>query len=235
MARVGGTEQAYAARKSRIHAGRRHAATRVLLALALCLAWSTLAAAQPDAIENFDRSDQRLLRDNKAIKRKFAFYRSGARYLAAISYQVLRMPPERVFDLLQEVNKTLPYLPATHKATRVKSKDGVERVQMVHGNAWLQGGYTVLWEPSRERGVIRFWMDPEMPHDIADIWGYFRLQRFEAGKSLLTVAVAVAPGEGYKGPIWEQKIHKYMLKSARYLRKYVDKLVAKEQRKVTAR
>ena len=45
----------------------------------------------------------------------------------------------------------------------------------------------------------------------------------------------MAPGEGYKGPIWEKKIHKYMLKSARYLRKYVDKLIEKEQSKVTKR
>jgi hypothetical protein len=195
----------------------------------LCVgeSWSYSARADSDSVPALTDKERVELDQLKSVTRRFAFQRNGMRYLAALSYQVMRLPAQAMCQLLEQVDTTLPYLPGTHGAQRVQSPDAYGRVQMIHGNAIIQGGYTLYWEPQLENGEIRYWMDPAFPHDPVDIFGFFRCAAYTAGRSLLTVGVTVAPGP--RGAPFEDKIHTSMLKSARYLRKYVDKLVDKHR------
>lgn len=217
--------------------GRKMALLRVLpkavLAIALTSAPVYAANNRPAArvqierqvLSGFSKAEQEKLIGYQSVTHASTFQRDGREYLSGISYQLVDMKADELFNLLQKVDHTLPRaLPATHKARYLRTKGDQQLVQMVHGNAFLNGTYTVLWQPEASTREVKFWLAPEMPHDLQDIWGFFRITPVDHGRrALVTVAVAVDVGD--KGPqaMYAGKVQKIILKSARYFGKFVDR------------
>lgn len=177
-------------------------------------------------LAGFSRTDRDKLSSYQSVTHAEKFTRDGREYLSGISYQLVDMKADELFGLLQKVDHTLPRaLPATHKARYIGSEDGLPLVQMIHGNSFLNGTYTVLWQPQAERREVSFWLSPGHPHDLDDIWGFFRITPVDQGRrSLVTVAVAVDLGSKQ---MYAGKVQQLILKSARYIRKFVDRRAGK--------
>ena len=69
--------------------------------------------------------------------------------------------------------------------------------------------------------MLRFWLDPSQPHDIADCWGYFRVQPWGRRASLLTYAALVHLDFGMVKMLFTEKIRRYALGTPGLVRAYV--------------
>ena len=178
-----------------------------------------------EILVGFSEAERAKILGYQSVTHASTFDRSGRKVMSGISYQLVDMKAAELFALLQRVDHTLPRaLPATHKARYVGNFGEFPLVQLVHGNGFFNGTYTVIWQPHNDRKEVTFWMAPEHPHDVDDIWGFFRITPVDKGRrSLVTVAVAVDLGKGGVKTLYQGTVQKVILKSARYIRKFVDR------------
>jgi hypothetical protein len=183
------------------------------------------ALIEPEVLAGFSADERDKLTGYQSVTQASSFNRGGRDYLSAISYQVVDIKADELFNLLQKVDHTLPHaLPATYKARYVGTSGDLPLVQLVHGNGFFSGTYTVLWQPQANSREVNFWLSTEQPHDVDDIYGFFRITPVDQGKrSLVTVAVAVDLGNGTTKQMYGHTVQKIILKSARYIRKFVDR------------
>jgi hypothetical protein len=115
-------------------------------------------------------------------------------------------------------------LPSTKSATMLSREGRRARVELVQGKAPFLVRYTVVLEQTESGNTIRFWLDPARPHDIDDVWGYFRVESFAPGKSLLTVAAALDMGPGLARALFEDRVERSILRTPSRIRSFVEPL-----------
>ena len=182
------------------------------------------AAAGPRATKplTLHRGEQEQLVAGDVVRRPLTFERSGGRYIGGISYQVVRARPDEVLAALGSV-ETLPQaLPRTKRARLVDIRGRLARVELVQGNALMEARYTVAMERVSGRNELRFWLDRSRPHDIDDVWGYFRVQPFGRGQSLVTVAVALDVGPGLVRMLFEERIREVILATPSHIKAFIE-------------
>jgi hypothetical protein len=154
------------------------------------------------------------------VSRALRFEQDGGHYVGGVSYQVVDARPELVLAALSDVTNWPEALPRTKSARLLGSVNGVSRVELVQGGSFVDARYTVMLE--RVDGeTIRFWLDPSEPHDVRDVWGFFRIKPAPGGRSLITVGAALDLGDGLPR-LFEDKIAVMMLRAPRQIRDFVE-------------
>jgi hypothetical protein len=98
-------------------------------------------------------------------------------------------------------------------------RGSLARVELVHGGGTT---YTVNIERSALRSELRFWLDSSRPHDISDVFGFFRVEPFADGKSLVTVAAALDLGPGITSLLFSGAVERSLLSTPGLIRNYVE-------------
>jgi hypothetical protein len=162
------------------------------------------------------------LASRERISRPLRFGHRGGSYVGGVAYQVVRADSEQVLAALASAESLPHALPSTHEA-RMVSRDGrTARVELVQGRAPFLVRYTLVLEQAESGNAIRFWLDPSRPHDIKDVWGYFRVEPFGGGKSLVTVAAAVDLGPGLARAFFEDRVQNTILLAPSRIRSFVE-------------
>jgi hypothetical protein len=204
----------------------RHVAGALLCACLLALPGSASAltskhAAKLPSDAPLTAHDREALTGGSMVSRPLRFQQDGGRYVGGVSYQVVDARPELVLAALSDVANWPRALPKTKSARLVDSKNGLSRVEVVQGSSLVDARYAVVLERA-DAETIRFWLDPSRPHDIRDVWGYFRVQAFPGGRSLITVGAALDLGDGLARALFEDKIVRMMLHAPRKIRAFVE-------------
>lgn len=175
------------------------------------------------------RSDARLSGDEREtllagglVERPLTLERSASRYVGGVAYQLVRASPEEVLATLQSIESLPRALPRTKRAKLVAAEGRYAQVELVQGTSMVDATYTVHLMRDAERDELRFWLDRARPHDIADVWGYFRVRRFDRDRSLITVAVALDVGPGLVRMFFEQRIQRLILATPRHIKDFVE-------------
>lgn len=200
----------------------RHVAGAVLCA---CLALSGEATAAPPEgarTASLSSHDRERLLAGEMISRPLRFGQAGGKYVGGVSYQVVDARPELVLAALSDVANWPDALPRTKSARLLPGERGLSRVELVQGGTLLQARYAVMLERAGDGETIRFWLDPAHPHDIRDVWGFFRVQSFPGGRSLVTVGAALDLGDGLARALFEDKIASMMLRAPSKIRAFVE-------------
>lgn len=155
------------------------------------------------------------------VSRALRFDDAGGHYVGGVSYQVVDARPEVVLAALSDVTNWPEALPRTKSARLLGSERGLSRVELVQGGGLVDARYTVVLERA-DGDSIRFWLDPSQPHDIRDVWGYFRVKPLPGGRSLITVGAALDLGDGLARMLFEDKIARLMLRAPRHIRAFVE-------------
>jgi hypothetical protein len=203
----------------------RHVAGALLCACVWALPGSATAAsgrASLPAVAPLTTHDREALTGGAMIARPLRFEHQGGSYVGGVSYQIVDARPEMVLAALSDVANWPDALPRTKSARLVDSAHGVSRVELVQGSALLDARYAVMLERASDGETIRFWLDPSRPHDIRDVWGFFRVQAFPGGRSLITVGAALDLGDGLARALFEDKIARMMLHAPRKIRAFVE-------------
>jgi hypothetical protein len=143
-------------------------------------------------------------------------------YIGGVSYQVVNASPSRVLATLADVDALPRALPRTERATLVSREGRSARVELVQGKAPFLVTYTVRLEQSASGDRIDFWLDPTRPHDVKDVWGYFRVTPFGTHKTLVTLAVALDIGPGLARLLLSDRVERIILRAPGKIREYVE-------------
>ncbi len=198
-------------------------------AFALSLLAPVLATAAPrdSAVTTKRQSvltppERRRLDRGEMVVRPMAFQHADGRYVGGVSYQVVDARPEVVLTALSDVANWPEALPRTKSAQLLGSANGVSRVEIVHGNGVGEARYSLMVTRSDDGETIRFWLDPSRPHDVRDLWGFFRVHALPGGRSLVTVGAALDLGAGLARLLFEDRIAALMLHAPGKIRAFVE-------------
>lgn len=203
----------------------RHAAASSLWGCLLALSVSLPAWAEPKApsgdAAKLTRHERDALHAGGMISRALRFRHDGGRYVGGVSYQVVDARPELVLAALSDVSNWPEALPRTKSARLLESRDGLSRVELVQGSSLVDARYTVVLDRA-DAETIRFWLDPSAPHDIRDVWGFFRVRELPGGRSLITVGAALDLGDGITRMLFEDRIANMLLRAPHKIRQFVE-------------
>jgi len=174
------------------------------------------------------RGEREALLAGEVVARPMQFETDGGSYRGGVSYSVVNAPAAAVLSALSNVDTLPQTLPHTKAARLIDVRGGLARVELVHGDGTT---YTVRIERSAPRstrfavpggGELRFWLDPSRPHDISDVFGFFRVEPFADGKSLVTVAAALDLGPGITSLFFSDAVERSVLSTPGRIRVYVE-------------
>lgn len=164
-------------------------------------------------------SERQALLAGQVVARPMQFETERGSYRGGVSYSLVNAPVAAVLSALSNVDTLPRALPHTRSARLIDVRGGLARVELVHGGGTT---YTVRIERSAPRSELRFWLDSSRPHDISDVFGYFRVEPFANGQSLLTVAAALDLGPGIAGLFFSDAIERSVLSTPGRIRVFVE-------------
>ena len=180
---------------------------------------SSSAKAAPTG---FSLAEREALLGGEVVSRPLHFETDAGSYVGGLSYSVVHAPAATVLVALSDVNALPQALPRTKSARLVDVRGSEARVELVQGSGALEASYTVRMERVPGRSELRFSLDRSRPHDIEDVFGFFRVEPFGEGQSLVTVAVALNLGSGVTSLFFSDAIERVVLSAPRQIRDYVE-------------
>lgn len=202
-----------------------------LLAPAAALAAETPRDTGAARMAPLSRAEQNALASRQLVSRPLSFERGAdGYYVGGVSYQVVRAAPDEVLTALANIESLPQALPSTLEATLVSREGRTARVELVQGKPPFVARYTVVLEQAADGKAIRFWLDPTRPHDIRDVWGFFRVERFGRDKTLVTVAAALDLGPGLTRALFEGRVQRSILKTPLRIQSFIEPLALSSAR-----
>jgi carbon monoxide dehydrogenase subunit G len=168
-------------------------------------------------LENVERA---LLASGQIITKPVQFERGSMTYVGGSASGLVTATPERVLQAIQQPDALLAMLPKTKRVTLVDSGDNSRRLELLQGNSFVNATYTVKLVPSENPGEITFQMDRSRHHDIDDVYGYFKVERFDDKRSLVTVAAAVDVGSDFTNLLFGKRVQEVILSTPSAMRDY---------------
>jgi hypothetical protein len=165
------------------------------------------------------RTEREALLAGEVVARPMQFATDSGSYRGGVSYSLVNAPAAAVLSALSNVDTLPQALPHTKSARLIDMRGGLARVELMHGDGTT---YTVRIERSPLRSELRFWLDSSRPHDISDVFGFFRVEPFADGKSLVTVAAALDLGPGITSFFFSDAVERSVLSTPGRIRVYVE-------------
>lgn len=188
------------------------------LALALTVAKPGLARA-----DGLTPAESAELARGETVVREATVEQGDRHYVGGVTYTVLDATPGELSALFDDVTAYRHVLPRTKRVRRVGTDHGDTLVELVQGTALYEATYTI--RVRRSAREMRFWLEPTMPHEIDDAWGFFRMEPFfgPAGEQrvLVTYGVLVDVGPGIVRELFEERVRAAMLSVPQLVRRYV--------------
>jgi hypothetical protein len=166
--------------------------------------------------------ERQVLSSGGRVERPLSFSPGKGSYVGGIAYQVVHRSPAEVLSALSEVRRLAEMLPRTRSARLVSSEPGRARIELEQGQPPFLATYTIVLERAGDNDELRFWLDPAAPHDIRDVFGFFRVRPLGAGDSLLTIGAAVDLGPGLFTGLFEAKVQAVVLRSVTGIRDFME-------------
>jgi hypothetical protein len=182
----------------------------------------TSVSAAPALRADLTQNEWRELEAGRPVHHERQLTRGDQRYLGTVSYQLVKASPGTILGALGDVDALPELLPQTKRATLVDGNLSARRVELVQGNDWVTARYTVILA-GEPQGGLRFELDRTRRHDIDDAWGYFRAERFDRDRSLVTVGVAVDIGSGVFRFLFENAVQNVILNTPDQVRRYTER------------
>ncbi|HEY3822670.1 MAG TPA: hypothetical protein VGL81_36145 [Polyangiaceae bacterium] len=169
----------------------------------------------------------RLLRGD-GVTRTQELHRGVRKYVGGVTYKIIDAAPEDLASLLDDVGEWGRFLPKTRDARRAGAVGNDPLVQITHGSALVQVAYTL--RVHRDGSSVRFWMEPGRPHDIEDVWGFFRAAPMADGRTLVTFGILIDMGDGVLRDMFEDRVQELALEIPDHVRDVVAQRAARGRR-----
>jgi carbon monoxide dehydrogenase subunit G len=200
-----------------------------LLLVAVALGSSGCAGAMGDGSALSSKSpadavassiEQRLIAGGEIVTRPLDFDRGASHYVGGVSSGLVPATKERVLAAMNDPEALSAMLPSTKRVSLVDAHPESRRVELLQGNSWVNATYTVELSKVPSEDEILFRMDRSRHHDIDDVYGYFKVERFDDRRSVVTVAAAVDIGSGMTSALFGRKVQQIILSTPGVIRNY---------------
>lgn len=149
-------------------------------------------------------------------------YQDGdRRYIGAISTGLMVGTPERVLAAFGDPAALAEMLPRTKRVTLVDERPSGKRIELQQGNSVVDATYTVEFVQTDDG--LTFRLDPSRPHDIDDVYGFVRVERFDDRRSIVTLGAAVDVGSGLTQMLFGKKVQDVILSTPYAMRDYFSR------------
>jgi hypothetical protein len=191
----------------------------VRLAVAAIAALALIASpAEAQPIDDGAYAD---LAEGKIVQEKLDLELAGGDYFGGLAYATIHAPADDVMRALVEPKNYRRILPLTIAADVVDRKGDLVYVRLTQGGRSTNASYTIVVR-RESRYLVRFWLDPNRPHDIADCWGYFRVDPLGPSASFVRYGALVHLDFGVTKLLFKEKIRDYALTTPARLRRFVE-------------
>lgn len=193
---------------------------RLLCGAFVCVSLSTLWLREARADRLTADEEKRLARGD-VVQRIFDVDLPQGDFIGGLGYVIISAPPSEVLAVLLEPSSYMHIFALTQEA-RLQAREGDDLIiYLRQGGKNISGEYSV--RARRETlSLVRFWLEPSRPHDIADCWGFFRLDPAAGGKTLLTYGALLHLEFGIMKLLFQEKIRGYALETPARLRAFVE-------------
>jgi hypothetical protein len=154
------------------------------------------------------------------VTRPLDFQRGGSHYVGGIATGLVPATADRVLAAMHDVAALRAMLPHTKQVALVDSAGPSRRIELLQGSSLVEAKYTVELSPDGRPGEIGFKLDRSRPHDIDDVYGYFKVERFDDERSVVTVAAAVDVGSSFTIFLFGKKVQDVILSTPHSMRDY---------------
>ncbi len=149
------------------------------------------------------------LSDGGLVTRTQEFEQGKRRYVGGVTYAVVDARADDIAAVIDDFGAWRRLLPKTEETRYVGSKEGDAFIEVTHGSALVHVTYTV--RVRREGRVVRFWLDASRPHDIEDVWGFFRTDALAGSRQLVTFGILIDMGTGLLRDLFEGRVRQMAL------------------------
>jgi len=194
--------------------------SRWLTAVGFVALLSAPAHAAPNTqTQALTRNEREALLAGEVVARPMQFETDSGSYRGGVSYSLVNAPAAAVLAALSNADTLPQALPHTKSARLVDVRGSLARIELTHGDGTT---YTVHLERAAARSELRFWLDSSRPHDISDVFGFFRVEPFGNGKSVVTVAAALDLGPGITNLFFGDAVERSLLTTPGRIRVFVE-------------
>lgn len=165
-------------------------------------------------------ANERLLAAGAVVTRPLDFDRGDSHYVGGIASGLVPAAPERVLAAIHDVAALRAMLPNTKQVALVDASGSVRRIELLQGSSFVEAKYTVKLSPDGNPNELGFHLDPSRPHDIDDVYGYFKVERFDDKRSVVTIAAAVDVGSSFSTMLFGKKVQDVILSTPHRMRDY---------------
>ncbi len=130
-----------------------------------------------------------------------------------LSYAEIHAPPADVTAVLGDPTDYESILPMTLESRVLWQRGRDTGVFLRQGVRAGSAGYALIVR-RESRGLFRYWLDPTQPHEIGDLFGFFRVQPWGTGACLLTYAALVRLDLGVTKLLFSETIRRHALGDA---------------------
>jgi hypothetical protein len=165
--------------------------------------------------------EQKSLAQGDVVKRMFDVDLPQGDFIGGVGYVIISAPPSEVLEVLLEPSSYQHIFALTQEARLVSREADDFIIYLRQGGKTISGEYSV--RARREtQSLVRFWLELSRPHDIADCWGFFRLDPAPDGKTLLSYGALLHLEFGVMKLLFQEKIRGYALETPARLRAFVE-------------
>ena len=163
----------------------------------------------PARADELSATEAARLSQGATVTRTQTLDRGARRYVGGVAYTIVGAPPAELDELLDDVRTWRRFLPQTRDARRVGQVAGDTLVEVTHGTSLIHVTYTL--RVHRDGDTVRFWMDPSRPHDIGDVWGFFRTEPIDESRTLVSYGILIDVGGGLLRELFESRARQLAL------------------------
>ncbi|MFO0696480.1 MAG: hypothetical protein U0230_23130 [Polyangiales bacterium] len=185
-------------------------------------AGSASSAARSDSSEALSAQERSALVAGRLIVRPRTERRGDLRLLGGTSFQVVNLPPDRVFRALQDPNHLWRMLPSARES-RI-ARGGPNPVLYVrHALGPVSASYYLRARYQPQSTTVTFQLAPGMPNDVRAGWGYLKVRPFQGGRSLLSFGAMIDLGDGLLADAAKPRIHQWLLRIPSTMKRYLER------------
>jgi len=199
----------------------RRTGRRPKLICALVAALIALAASPRARAGELTRDERVHLAAGELVHRRLDVELPKGGYFGGIAYIIIDAPAARVMRALDDTSAYRAIFPLTLEA-KAQGRRGYDRLVFFrHGGRVGSAGYTAIVR-RESPSLVRFWLDPSRPHEVEDMWGYFRVDPLGPDKSLLTYGALLLLEPGFVRFFFSEKIRSYALETPLLVKRWVE-------------
>lgn len=193
---------------------------RSLIQAAGAAALGALAGEREAAAAKLAPEDAARLSRGEVVRFPLDIELAKGDYFGGVSYAVIGAAPSEVMAALTDPSAYTSILPLTLESRIVGTVGQDKQVFFKQGGKLGSASYVLLVR-RESQSLIRFWLDPSAPHDIADAWGYFRAEPWARRSTLLTYGALLHLDFGPVKLLFTETIRRYALGTPALVRTYV--------------